>query len=154
MVQGSCEQGAPEADELLGFLPPLTTPLRHLLPMQCLLWTDGGLLEVENSSLWLQGLYVRMLEPRDGVSESVLLATGSTARVWLNDVRLQGNGDGAADCEDCGIVTMQGAGVLAEGELYTQQFDFYMPAQARNSDAHSNPPIAVFDSVLGRFTPV
>ena len=114
-LQGSCSEGAPPAEELVGFLPSLSAPLRHMLPGQCLLWSDAGLLAAQNSSLWLQGLYVRMLEARDGVTQSLLLTNGTTARMWLNDVRLQGNGDGAADCEDCGLVTAQGAGMLAEG---------------------------------------
>lgn len=114
-VQGSCSAGVPPKTKQAQHIPQLCAPLRPLKNGQCLLWTDAGLLAVNNSPLWLEGLYVRQEAARRGISEAVIYATGTEAKVYMSEVRLQGDGDNIPDCEDCGMVIEQGAALYAEG---------------------------------------
>lgn len=110
-MQGNCEGVASP-------LPVLNAndgPLRDLLPRQCLLLVDADLLEVDDSKLWLDGLYVRLTSPRgeDGFAELIYIQP--SGELWMTDVTLQGNGnsDFGADCSNCGM-DVRGS-VYAEG---------------------------------------
>ena len=84
------------------FTPPSGhTPLRGLLPGQCLLLVDHLLMWMDDR-MWLDNLYVRLASPR--YNEFGGFVTGGNAsELWMTGVTLQGNGDGVQDCDDCAL---------------------------------------------------
>lgn len=85
MVQGSCATAPGPA-----LSKPAGADLRPLLPGQCLLLTDTGLLTVSNSSLWLDNLYVRLKRSTRTPLEPVLLTTESESpALFLSGITLQ-----------------------------------------------------------------
>ena len=87
-------------------------------PRQCLLLADTDLLYVGGTKLWLDGLYVRLTTPRDDVFFRFIEVGETIGELWMTNVTLQGNGDGALDCYTCGLDLWSSA-VYAEGAIYS-----------------------------------
>ena len=110
LMQANCT-GLPE--------PSATVPSTHapMLPLssgQCLLLVDTDLLYVGGTSLWLDGLYVRLTEARDETFFRFIEVGDTTGQLWMTGMTLQGNGDGVLDCYTCGLDLWSSA-VYAKG---------------------------------------
>ena len=110
-MQGNCEGVGPPSPDL----PSGHAPLRDMQERQCLLLTDAEVMDV-NSSLWLDGLYMRLTMPRDTDGEFLeFIDSGSgTQGLYMTGLTLQGNGDGVQDCFSCALF-VDSSSVLAEG---------------------------------------
>jgi hypothetical protein len=112
-MQGNCSAVAPPSLNL----PANHVPLRPFLPGQCLLLIDADLLVVERKrQLWLDRLYMRITDPRDGLPfDSFIRVDYSGAELWVTGVTMQGNGDGIRDCWGCAMGAFREGRVYAEG---------------------------------------
>ena len=110
-MQGNCEGAGPPSPNLASD----HAPLREMQVRQRLLLADPEVMDV-NSSLWLDGLYMRLTSPRDSDGEFLEFIDSSTATegLYMTGVTLQGNGDGVQDCFSCAIFVDSSA-VYAEG---------------------------------------
>ena len=86
---------------------------------------DDGLLNIKDSELWLDSLYIRLSAPRSpqGFSELVYTRGESPidqppdAVLFMTNVTMQGNGDDVADCTHCALALDFNAAVYAGGAL-------------------------------------
>lgn len=85
--QGNCESEVPES--LKRKIPSSHAPLRPLLPYQCLLLADEQLLMLDATRLWLDGVYVRLTEPRNATFGGFVELWGSSTKLWMTGVTLQ-----------------------------------------------------------------
>lgn len=92
-------------------------PLRPLLPHQCVLLADENLITVDESSLWLDNVYIRLTAPRNISFNHFIDVRGSSSKLWMSSVTVQGRGaiDGDKDCNACGLAVSSSASVSAEG---------------------------------------
>lgn len=127
-VQGNCAAATPTA-ESVGLLPNGQAPLRGFTPGQCLVAVDHELLVVSDSEVWLDSLYVRLVLPRNQTFFEFVfvqgggdIRVGPSAALYMTNVTMQGNGDDAVDCVDCGVGVSFNSGVYAEGMLCASFF--------------------------------
>lgn len=85
---------------------------------------DHALLTVEDSDLWLNSLYIRLIAPRNQsflelvyVKGNGAISKGVSATLFMTNVTMQGNGDDVVDCLDCGLTANLNSGVYAEGAV-------------------------------------
>lgn len=111
-MQADCSgAAAPTFKPATGHAPLLTMKAR-----QCLLLVDTDFLYIGGTSLWLDGLYVRLTEPRGDPFFRFVEIGEETGQLWMTGVTLQGNGDGVLDCYTCAL-DLWAASVYAEGAL-------------------------------------
>ena len=79
-----------------------------------MLLVDTDLLYVGGTKLWLDGLYVRLTDPRNGPFFRFIEVGYTTGQLWMTGLTLQGNGDDVLDCYTCGLDLWSSA-VYAQG---------------------------------------
>jgi hypothetical protein len=88
--------------------------MRPLLPGQCLLLFDAHLLSI-SSNMWLDGLYLRHMKPRDSlVEDPVETLVVWSASLWMTGVTIQGVGQ-ATEYLNRAVGLATGAKMYAEG---------------------------------------
>ena len=104
-------------------LPAGAAPLKPLNPRQCVVIFESDVMHVEGSSLWLDNVYFRFrgAAAADTAAADAALAfdevinASLSARVWITNVTMQGDGTGNLACSQCGVEAAQSAAVYAEG---------------------------------------
>jgi hypothetical protein len=103
-MQGNCSSDTSSLN--------LSAPdLLSLKAGQCVLLTDGSLMQLEGS-LWLDNLYIRYLKTSRGYAEALLVCYGKDCNLWLTSITLQG---ALAQHPHTGGVLVEGGQLYAEG---------------------------------------
>jgi hypothetical protein len=103
-MQGNCSSDTSSLN--------LSAPdLLSLKAGQCVLLTDGSLMQLENS-LWLDNLYIRYSKTSRGYADALLVCYGKDCNLWLTSVTLQG---ALAKHPFFGGVAVEGGQLYAEG---------------------------------------
>lgn len=121
--------GTPSSGDLL--LPAGAAPLKTLNPRQCVVIFERNVMHVEGSSLWLDNVHFRFrgaaaadtAAAGAGAADTALafdevINASLSARVWMTNVTMQGDGTGNLTCSQCGMEVAQSAAVYAEGAAW------------------------------------
>ena len=111
-MQGNCSTSPPDEDTL--GLPPAAARLRPFLPGQCLILTDKNTFYVANQALWLHNVYVRVRLSTRELFDELVQVWYTDSQLWVTNSTFQGDGNGAQDCDVCGIHN-SGAALYVEG---------------------------------------
>lgn len=87
-----------------------------------MLLADAGILFLLGK-LWLDGVNVRLMDPRETFFDVMFSVNGGNAEFWMTNVTLQGNvnreppGVSIGGCIVCGMDVVSNAAVYAEGAI-------------------------------------